>query len=360
MPRHLAFILIITSLVASAHAQVDATFNPYGTGCPGTGLGLGDNHVLPADMATRFGSGNAIPFSWSPVRFQQPFDGAELPVAFTMAGLSLRQAPRAPVAHGYIVDLEIAVGYTTRTPATMSTTFAANFDAGAPVVVVPRAQIVVPDAPPTGPTSPSDFFFTIPWRTNFDWTPLAGRHFLVQVTVFGNSYGGSAFGYPWDSASSATTGRLYGSPATATTGTLERNLGVVMGIRALTNTAVPRLYSDNTPMIGDQFRVRVNQARASAPAMMLLGFSRTSWPGGSLPMNLALVGAPACSLLTSIDDVRSFAIDASGAGNVVYDIPNDFYLLGLHFYEQALIADPTANGFGFALTNGGDAGIGNQ
>ncbi len=365
MPRPLASFLpcvslLCATLVGAAHAQVDATFSQFGAGCPGTGTGLGDNHVLPANMATRFGAGNAIPFSWSPVRFQQVFDGADLPTAMTMAGLSLRQAPSAPISHGYIVDLEIAVGYTTKTSATMSTTFANNFDSGTPIVVVPRAQIVVPDSPPNGPSSPADFFFTIPFAAHFPWTPAPGRHFLVQVTIHGNSYGNSAFGYPWDSASSPSTARLYGSPATATSGTLERNLGVVMGLRALTHTAVPNLYSDNTPQIGDSFRVRVKQARASSPAMMLLGFSTSSWGSQSLPLELGFLGAPGCSLLTAIDAAQSFSINTGGTGNVVYSVPNDFYLLGLHFYQQALILDSGANAFGVALSNGGNAGIGNQ
>ncbi|MCC6785488.1 MAG: hypothetical protein IT457_21735 [Planctomycetes bacterium] len=337
LPRAPLFctILLGATLVGAAHAQVDATFSHFGAGCPGTGTGLGDNHVLPANMATRFGAGNAIPFSWSPVRFQQVFDGADLPTVMTMAGLSLRQAPSAPISHGYIVDLEIAVGRTTKTAATMSTTFASNFDSGTPIVVVPRAQIVVPDSAP-------------------------GRHFLVQVTIHGNSYGNSAIGYPWDSASSPSTARLYGSPATATSGTLERNLGVVMGLRALTHTAVPNLYSDNTPQIGDSFRVRVKQARASSPAMMLLGFSTSSWGSQSLPLELGFLGAPGCSLLTAIDAAQSFSINTGATGNVVYSVPNDFYLLGLHFYQQALILDSGANAFGVALSNGGNAGIGNQ
>ena len=117
-------------------AQVDATYEPYGTGCNGTGTGLGGRNVLPAAMATSFGgSDNSIPFTWSPVRYQQVFLGSDLPSAFTMAGLELRQNERGPVAHGVTVDLEIMVGYTTRTPTTMSTTFATNFDSGTPVVV---------------------------------------------------------------------------------------------------------------------------------------------------------------------------------------------------------------------------------
>ncbi|MBK8975021.1 MAG: hypothetical protein IPM29_03775 [Planctomycetes bacterium] len=354
-------LLAISFLAGLAPAQVNASFSTFGTGCRGTGTGLDSGiQILPASMATRFGSGNAIPFGWTPHRYQEVLSGSELPAAFTMAGLSLRQPNRGPLSNRFTIDLEISVGYTTRTPLTMSTTFAQNFDAGAPVAVVPRAQITIPDMVATGPTSPADFLLTIPWPVTFDWIPAAGRNLLIQVTVFGNSYGGVASGYAFDAGSDPTMARLYSSSPTAATGTLERNLGIVMGFRALTHTAVPALYSTNTPMINDQFRVRVSQARASAAAFVFLGGSSTSWGGSALPMDLGWLGAPGCTLLTSLDDVQGFAINSAGNGSFVYDIPNTIYLLGVRTWHQVMIADPTANAFGYAMTNGGAGVIGNQ
>jgi hypothetical protein len=359
--RPLALALLVTAFLPPlARAQVQATFATFGQGCAGTGTGLDAGiTVSPANMATRFGSPNALPFGWSPVRYQQVHAGADFPAALTMAGLSLRQSSRGPISNRFILDLEIQVGYTTRTPGTMSPVFANNFDSGSPVVVLPRVQLAFPDMVPSGPTSPADFFFTIPWPVTFDWTPSPGRNFLMQVTVFGNSYGGVASGYGLDAASGPTIGRIYGSPATATSGTLEPGLGLVLGIRARTHTAVPALYSTNTPQIGDSFRVRFSQARPSSTALILFGVSNSVWVGG-LPMDLGFLGAPSCTLLTSIDDVQTMAIDAAGAANHVYQIPNSIYLLGRRFYNQGMIVDPPANGLGFAFSNGGVAVIGNQ
>jgi len=351
IPRIVACIL-----VSGAAAQVNALYSSFGAGCPGTGAGLGDNHVLPANMATAFGgSGNSIPFTWSPLKYQQVFLGSDLPVPFTMAGLSLRQDDNG-AGHRIVVDLEIAVGFTTKSPHTMSTTFAANFDVGPPMVVVPRSQVVFPDTP-ARPRDPSDFFMTIPWTTTVAWTPAAGHNFLVQVTVYGNSHGG-----PWAyglDATSTGTSRLYASPPTATTGALNVDYGLVMGLRAPTNTAVPLLYSTSTPQIGDTFRVRLAQARASAAALLCLGLSDANWAGLALPLDLAWLGAPGCRLLVSIDHAQAVATDASGSGSLNYDLPDNIYLLGGRFYNQYLVLDPPANTLGLALSNGGAAIVGN-
>lgn len=353
----MTFLLLVVPTVG----QVDATFATFGSGCPGSGTGLDANiTVLPASMSSRFGSGNAIPFGWMPHRYQQVLSGTDMPSAFTMAGLSLRQPNRGPLSNRFTIDMEIQVGYTSRTPATMSTVYAQNYDSGTPVVVLPRSQIVIPDMVPTGPSSPADFFFTIRWPTTFDWVPAPNRHLLVQVTVFGNSYGSGTSGYAFDMGSDPTMARLYSTSLSATSGTLERNFGIVMGIRALSHTVTPELFSTNTPMVNDQFRVRVRQARASASAYMVLGISASRWNGSPLPQNLGWLGAPACSLLTSLDDVQSLSIDASGSGSHEYNIPNSIYLLGARIYSQAIIVDPVANPLGLALTNGGIGVIGNQ
>ncbi len=358
--RHAArVVLSISTTLCLVAAQQTATYAPFGSGCSGTGTGLGARHVAPAAMANAYGgSDNSIPFTWSPVRYQQVFVGGELPVAFTMAGLALRQNERPPIAHGVTVDLEIQIGFTSRDPQTLSTTFATNFDSGTPVTVLPRSLFVFPDQP-AGPTSPDDFFVTIPWPTTFAWTPVAGRNLLIQVTIFGNSNNNGIWGYPLDAAGGPTA-RVYGSGSGATTGTKEVGYGLVMGFRALTNTAVPTLYSTSTPQIGDTFRVRISQARASSSALICLGVSDRSFGGAPLPMELGWLGAPGCRLLTSIEDLRAVAISAAGTGSFSYSIPNDIYLLGLRFYNQFLVADPTVNALGFVLSNGGVGTIGNR
>jgi hypothetical protein len=135
-------VVFLTSALATSLtlAQTTATWGTYGAGCPGTGIGLGGMLIVPAAAATTWGSGNAIPFGWSPVKYQQVFLGSELTTAFTIAALWLRQPHTGTAALGFTVDLDIQLGYTTRWQTTLSTTFAANWDASAPVQVVPRAR----------------------------------------------------------------------------------------------------------------------------------------------------------------------------------------------------------------------------
>lgn len=353
-------ILAVTLAATAAQAQVNASYTPYGVGCSGTGTGLGGCNPLPAPMATAFGgSDNSIPFTWSPVKYQQVFVGTDLPHAFTMAGLAVRKDERAVAAHGVSVDLEIQVGYTTHGPATMSTTFANNFDAGAPVLVLPRRVVVFPDQPATPPISPADFYFTIPWPNYFAWVPAPGRNFLVEVTIHGNSNGNGIWGYPLD-ATGGQTARLYGSPANATTGVLEPNYGLVMCIRELTNTAVPVLTSLETPQIGNQFPVLLSQARPSSAAALLLGLSDATWNGLSLPFDLGLLGAPGCPLLASGESIQIVPTSAAGTASFTYDIPNNIYILGARVYNQYLVVDPLANNLGLVVSNAAVGVLGNQ
>jgi hypothetical protein len=358
MLRSARHSIVACALIApGALAQVNASYATFGAGCNGTGIGLGAMHIVPAAAATSFGAGNGIPFGWSPNRFQQVFLGSELPAAFTMAALSLRQPNRPPAAHSFTVDLDIKVGYTTRSLATLGTTFDANWDAGPPVTVAPRAQFVFPDQPPTPSTSPTDFQVTLPWSSTFAWTPAPGRNLLIEVTVYGNSWGNGIYGYALDNLGG--TQALWGTPATAATGVL-RGFGPAIGLVEETHTAVPRLYSNNTPQIGDTFRVRVSQAAASSFALMTIGRSDTWWNGIALPYDLGRYGAPGCALLAAADGVNGMQLDASGAGFVVYTLPNSIYLLSMLFYNQVAVVDPAANALGLATSNGGVGLIGNQ
>jgi hypothetical protein len=351
-------VVFLTSALATSLtlAQTTATWGTYSAGCPGTGIGLGGMHIVPAAAATTWGSGNAIPFGWSPVKYQQVFLGSELKTAFTIAALWLRQPHTGTAAHGFTVDLDIQLGYTTRWQTTLSTTFAANWDAGAPVQVVPRAQIVFPDQSTPPPSNPAQFLVTIPCATTVDWVPAPGRNLLMEVTVHGNSVGGSIYGYPADNLGG--TWALYGTPASATTGAL-RGFGVVLGMSEQTLTAVPQLYSTDTSQINNTFRVRVAQPAVSSFAL-LLGFSDTGWGGFALPFDLGPRGAPGCSLLAAPESVQFVLVNSAGYTFFEYGIPNNIYLLGTHFYNQAMVADATVNALGFVTTNGVVGLLGNQ
>ncbi|MEZ5965469.1 MAG: hypothetical protein R3F56_16670 [Planctomycetota bacterium] len=347
--------LLVALLAASAAAQIDASYAPYGTGCAGTGIGLGATDILPAAAATRFGSGNVIPFGWSSNKYQQVFLGSELPSPRTLAALALRFTNQPGITPTFVVDMEISVGYSTRWQGTLDTTFANNWDVAPPVNVLPRSQVTLPDVQQA--TSPTDFGVLIPWNNTFAWAPAAGQNLMVEITVYGNSVGGGVYGYPLDNVSGCYS--VWGTPATATSGQI-RTFGPVMGLVEQTNTAVPRLYSTSTPQIGNTFRVRVAQCRPSTPALMLLGASSSRFNGLPLPFDLGILGAPGCPLLASAEVMQTMTINSSGAGSIQYSLPNTIYLLSQRFYNQALVVDPAANVLGLAVSNGGVGLVGNQ
>ena len=88
----------------------------------------------------------------------------------------------------------------------------------------------------------------------------------------------------------------------------------------------------------------------------LVGFSKTSWAGFTLPQDLAFVGAPGCTQYIGIE--ASVLIPHSG-GTATWDIPipNDKNLSGVEFFLQALVIDPLGSTF-YSVSNAIEGTIG--
>jgi hypothetical protein len=123
---------------------------------------------------------------------------------------------------------------------------------------------------------------------------------------------------------------------------------------------VPLLGNTGVPKVGLSFTVDLSKAAASAPTLLFLGVSDSVWGAFTLPLDLTVLGAPGCKLLAS-GEVLIFAglTSASGTLTSKLDIPNVPALAGFRFYNQFLIRDVPANKFGWALSNGGRAVVGN-
>ena len=80
-----------------------------------------------------------------------------------------------------------------------------------------------------------------------------------------------------------------------------------------------------------------------------------------LPLSLASLGMPGCELLHS-NEIFGLAVTSGAAGtlNFSYPIPNNYQLLGQHFYLQAYCYAPGANQLELIASNGIDWLIGNQ
>jgi len=112
-----------------------------------------------------------------------------------------------------------------------------------------------------------------------------------------------------------------------------------------------RLVPRDTPHLAGTMEVNVFDLPQSV-AFMLFGWQRTP------PFPLAGVGAPGCHLNVS-PDAAVFLIGQNGVAKYWLSIPNHPGLVGMHFYNQALVLDPNAgNPLGGVVSNAAEGVIG--
>ena len=129
-------------------------------------------------------------------------------------------------------------------------------------------------------------------------------------------------------------------------------------VNCATNTgAIPVLSNTGVPELNSSFKVHLSSARNNAPALFLIGFSDTVWGSIPLPWDLAPLGAVGCKLFASGELIFGFTTSATGTFTHTLGVPNDNSLLGLKFYNQHVIDEPTLP-FGLVLGNAGAGKIG--
>jgi alpha-tubulin suppressor-like RCC1 family protein len=112
-----------------------------------------------------------------------------------------------------------------------------------------------------------------------------------------------------------------------------------------------RLIPRDTPFVGGTHRVTLFDLPANV-ALLAMGFQRTT------PLALGVLGMPGCDWHVSLDAITLL----SGQGNqAVWElpIPDMPSLVGVRFYNQALVLDPAAgNAFGAVISNAAEGVIG--
>ena len=96
----------------------------------------------------------------------------------------------------------------------------------------------------------------------------------------------------------------------------------------------------DTPQLGRTLELRLFDLPADA-AFLVLGLDNVATAIGSLPRDLGFAGMPGCAWRISTD----LAVFLAGSNQQVVarlPIPNVQGLLGLTFYQQALVLDPAA------------------
>ena len=117
--------------------------------------------------------------------------------------------------------------------------------------------------------------------------------------------------------------------------------------------------ANSLPKLGSTLMVDLgNMPAGGGSAIMLTGLSRTKLFGAvPLPISMAPFGAPGCNLITDVLFMTTVT-NTAGKGTFSLPIPNNTKFIGAYLSQQAIVADATANKFGFTFTNGGEMHVG--
>ena len=113
----------------------------------------------------------------------------------------------------------------------------------------------------------------------------------------------------------------------------------------------PSLTHKGEPDVAHRFDINLGDAKKNSSAIFILGTTK-------LNISLAGIGAPTCTLLSSLDLLLVVPTGANGAATLALPIPNDMRLVGATFFNQFAVIDAGANSLGIAFSNGGKGIIG--
>lgn len=117
-------------------------------------------------------------------------------------------------------------------------------------------------------------------------------------------------------------------------------------------------YYLGVPAIGRTLTYQIGHATPGAFAQLNLGLSNTDWAGFTLPFDLNPYGAPGCIVYNDALVGLPATIGANAYASVNIPVPYDLSLIGLTFYTQWQVIDPTANALGILVTKGMETRIG--
>ncbi|MEZ5988023.1 MAG: hypothetical protein R3F30_02635 [Planctomycetota bacterium] len=224
---------------------------------------------------------------------------------------------------------------------------------------IPTALYLADSAgkPQNPPVATSTMLVTT--QANWHVTKLATPVVIKPNQTFFISHNGSTkVTWEWDGSGSnyihywhSQTATAWNGPFTSAKWAFRIDCSAADNVPTLSNTGVPK--------INGKFSVDLTQALPSSAAGLIIGASNTKLGAIPLPLDLAVFGAPTCSLLVSFEALLGTPTDATGNASVSLPLPNDTKLLGINFYNQYFVVDKVANGLGLSWSNGGAGLIGN-
>ncbi|MEQ1633199.1 MAG: S8 family serine peptidase [Planctomycetota bacterium] len=168
----------------------------------------------------------------------------------------------------------------------------------------------------------------------------------VAPSVFDSSAGGIDVAYFRFEA---------GAWSARTTGRFEWSIRVLC---QSTSTKMPMLDSSGIWDLGRSYEMTMEDALPFGFCGIAIGTSNQFIDTLPLPLSMAPVGAPLCSVFTNIEQMHGGQADGNGRFQLIIQVPPSAALRGLHVYHQGVVLDPTANGLGFVSTNAIDVRLG--
>lgn len=119
------------------------------------------------------------------------------------------------------------------------------------------------------------------------------------------------------------------------------------------SNGIPTISYSGAPALGRTLTTQVSNARANGVAIGVIGFNNSS----PFPIDLTSAGAPDCRLYQS-PDVLAGQATGTGSFSQALLIPNDPKLVGVTYYQQYFVFEPTLNPLKLVSSNYGRVVIG--
>ncbi len=321
------------------------------------------------------------PVAGPPMRYQQWIAPSEFlpaaggPVRVTMLEL-IGGFPGGQT--GTTLDLEVTManGPTTQPSLAMDQNLTNPFAAQQlqPVVVYPRPVGPQPH-PVLGTAIPGGSVLQLPFSTPFIWDGSSAV--VVDIKVFGNGMLSQPFPYElaFTTRALGTSWRLFGlgpNPRSVLMATFTQpNAGIQMLFTYELGLTVPygqgcagaggvtpvASTTNGRPVPANRnWTQNLDQANSGVNALLLIGFNKDTWSGVSLPLDLAFIGAPTCSILTEVilylPAVTVGGGPGAGSATIRTPIPPVTVFTGLSMYTQWLVADMQSPNGMIAMSHG--------
>ncbi len=317
--------------------------------------------IFPSTAKTKGNSQNSLPFAGSPMRYQQKYLASDLKKiikggAVRIVGLNFRSKTQG--FSGKSVTLEITLA---KAPALVTSAFDSNLINK--VLVVPKTTITLPTS---GTLS---WVLPIPFKVNYTWDGKSD--IMMDVRIYKNGNNNRPFLYFFDSVTGGPTERLYATGASSTFSRFRQaGSGLVTRFDFLggavvpygkgcvgNGNVVPKASVRGAPVLGNVIQIDLSNARPQAPAVFLLGASNKKWNSFTLPIDLTVLGAKGCSLLTGplffVPATTVGGAPGSGSATLKVQVPPIVSLRGLSLYGQWMVNDNVSGRtFPFSFSNG--------